>query len=93
MVLAVFSANPSAGSLTDQRIMYMQTGSFLLLAFVSFSSFSKGLNQGSTFFSMPDVNFLFPSPIHPMKVLLYGTIRQMGMSAIASLFLLLQIFQ
>jgi len=91
MILVVFSANSSAGTLTDQRFLYMQAGSFLILGFISFSSFAKGLNQGSTFFSMPDVNILFTSPIHPMKVLLYGTVRQMGVSAIASLFLLLQI--
>lgn len=65
--------------------------SFAVFGFVAYSSISKGLKQGSTFFSMPDVNMLFTSPIKPQAVLLYGVVKQMGMSAMATVFMFFQI--
>lgn len=64
---------------------------FAFFAFITYLNFSKGLKQGSTFFSMADVNMLFTSPVRPQSVLLYGVIRQMGTSALATFFLLFQI--
>jgi len=64
---------------------------FALFGFVAYTTISKGLKQGSTFFSMPDVNMLFTSPIRPQMVLLYGVVRQMGVSLMATLFLCFQI--
>jgi len=64
---------------------------FALFGFVAYSSISKGLKQGSTFFAMPDVNFLFTSPIRPQAVLLYGVVRQMGISAMATIFMFFQV--
>lgn len=64
---------------------------FALFLFVAYVTLSKGLKQGSTFFSMPDVNLLFTSPIRPQTVLVYGIVRQMGTSALATLFMCFQI--
>ncbi|MTI46360.1 MAG: hypothetical protein FH761_00855 [Firmicutes bacterium] len=38
-------------------------------------SLYKGIKESSTFFSMGDVHFLFPSPISPKKILLYNMIK------------------
>lgn len=69
----------------------LRAGAFALLGFVAYSTISRGLKQGSTFFSMPDVNILFTSPIRPQIVLLYGVVRQMGVSLMATLFMCFQI--
>lgn len=79
----------AAGS-TD-RLPIMRAVVFLIFGLIVYTNISKGLQSGSTFFSMPDVNILFTSPIRPQAVLLYGVIRQMGMSLLATLFLCFQI--
>ena len=38
---------------------------------------------------MPDVNFLFTSPLSSRRILLYGILRQAGILVLASLFLLM----
>ena len=90
MVFAMLPGGRSVGISMDMTPV-LRAGAFCLFAFVAYSSISKGLKTGSTFFSMPDVNMLFTSPIRPQAVLLYGVVRQMGMSALATLFMLFQI--
>lgn len=46
---------------------------------------------GTNFFTMADVNFLFPSPKKPQSVLLFKILLQMGMILLASLYLFFQI--
>jgi hypothetical protein len=69
----------------------LRAAAWVILGFVAYSTISKGLKQGSTFFAMPDVNMVFTSPIRPQLVLLYGVIRQMGVSLMATLFMCFQI--
>ncbi len=93
--LMVFSLAGSGNSRSEISLpnsgAIMQIIVFALFLFVSYMTLSKGLKQGSTFFSMPDVNILFTAPIRPQTVLVYGIIRQMGMSALATLFMCFQI--
>ncbi len=42
-------------------------------------------------FTMPDVNFLFPSPEPPQTILLFRTILQMGLLLVGSLYLVFQL--
>ncbi|MDL2234923.1 putative ABC exporter domain-containing protein [Christensenellaceae bacterium OttesenSCG-928-L17] len=58
--------------------------------FIFTLSIFNGLKQGTSMFSMSDVNFLFPSPIPPRRVLLMGVLRQAGAMLYASFFLLFQ---
>lgn len=90
MLLALL---PGGRQLTIESDMtpVLRTIAFALFGFVAYTSTSKGLKQGSTFFAMPDVNFLFTSPIRPQAVLLYGVVRQMGISAMASIFMVFQV--
>lgn len=46
----------------------------LVLTLLIFSIYT-GTKESSTFFSMGDVHFLFPSPISPKKILLYSMIK------------------
>lgn len=50
----------------------------------------KGLSTGGTFFSMADVNLLFESPLSPKQILVYGLVRQAGMTVLMGAVLLFQ---
>lgn len=94
IAMMVFAMLPGGKSSLDYSVdmtPILRAIGFCLFGFIAYSSISKGLKQGSTFFSMPDVNMLFTSPIRPQAVLLYGVIRQMGISAMATLFMVFQI--
>lgn len=50
-----------------------------------------GLSETRTFFRMADVNLLFPAPIKPAHVIVYGMIHNIGTLAFSLIFLLYQI--
>ncbi len=58
--------------------------------FIFVISASTSLKQGTAIFSMSDVNLLFTSPVNPRRILIFGALRQAGVLALASLFLLFQ---
>jgi hypothetical protein len=62
----------------------------VLAMFAAYSAINRGLSSGSSFFGLHDANLLFTAPISPKKILLYGLVRQMSASLIASLFILFQ---
>ena len=50
----------------------------------------RGVNRGTTLFSLADIHMLFPAPIKGQKILLYGLVKQMGTSLTLGVFLLFQ---
>jgi len=64
-------------------VLALYTAMFVLMA-------HKGLTSGASFFSMPDVNLLFLSPVSPIKILLFGIVKQMGTSLMVGLFIFYQ---
>ncbi|MDR2658268.1 MAG: putative ABC exporter domain-containing protein [Oscillospiraceae bacterium] len=50
----------------------------------------SGLSRGATFFSMADVNLVFPSPVRPIQTLMYGLVQQLGTSLMIGVFILYQ---
>ncbi len=50
----------------------------------------NGFSSGASFYSMPDVQMLFPAPISPRRILIYGLVKQMGTSLFVGFFLLFQ---
>ena len=50
----------------------------------------QGLARGASMFSMADVNLLFPSPVPPVRILMYGLLRGLGTALVLGLFLLFQ---
>ncbi|MDP4183279.1 MAG: putative ABC exporter domain-containing protein [Bacillota bacterium] len=63
----------------------------LALMLVFYFDFKQGINSGSSFFRLADVNFVFTSPISPKHVLLYGFIKQFFKTFIMLLFMSFQI--
>ncbi len=63
---------------------------YVLFMFLFISQILQGISSGSTFFKMADVNLLFVSPISSKKILIYGLVRQLGMSLLISFFILFQ---
>lgn len=63
--------------------------SILYIAMFAFIAY-HGVHKGTTLFSMADIHLLFPAPIQPQKILLYGLVKQMGTSLTVGFFLLFQ---
>ena len=64
------SGDDSERMILDQRILQ---GIYLaLLLLISIPTILRGLNSGTTFFSMSDVSLLFVSPISSKKILEIG---------------------
>ncbi len=63
---------------------------FALFMMLFVSHVLQGISAGSTFFKMSDVNLLFVSPTSSKKILVYGLVRQIGMSLLISFFILFQ---
>lgn len=65
----------------------------LLVAALLFGGLTvyNGLSETRAFFRMADVNFLFPAPLRPAQVIVYGMLRNLGSLAFALLILAYQI--
>ncbi len=81
----------------DDGVQY-DIGNLLLSGIVFFViwiffviSMVKGAKNGVSFFTMPDVHFLFPAPIKPQSVLLFKMAIQIGAVLLGSLYILIQI--
>ncbi len=62
-----------------------------VFAVIIYFSLRLGIDKGSTYFRMSDVNFLFPAPFRPNQVLIYGFIRQIGGTLFLMMIALFQI--
>jgi hypothetical protein len=62
-----------------------------VLLFVIYFGIKQGIDNGSSFFRLSDVNFVFTAPISPRQVLIYGFIKQLGSTFFVLIFLLFQI--
>lgn len=63
---------------------------FALYAWLFLLTVSGGLEKGTTFFRMSDVNLLFPAPVAPTKVLMYGLGQQLSTSLMVGFFIVYQ---
>lgn len=75
-------------SFRDAREAY--TIIFALYLFVFISVTMSGLKNGASFFTMADVNILFNAPISQKKILVFGLVRQLGVTVMLALFLVFQ---
>jgi len=62
----------------------------LVFTVLYYMSLKFGIEKGSSYFRMADVNMAFTAPLRPNQILLYGFIRQLGGTLF---FLLLAFFQ
>lgn len=91
LVLMAFSGDEMQQDLSDlrdrQELVFIIMGFFTIMFVMVFM---QAYSQGSSMFTLSDVNLLFPSPIRPTKVLFYGLFRQLGTSIVLGVFLLFQ---
>ncbi len=80
-------AGPAEGA---RDIAELGAGILALYLLMFFSCAKSGLNNGASFFSMADVQLLFPAPLNPHRVLVYGLVRQLGVTFMVSLFVIYQ---
>lgn len=89
LIFAMFSGgktnNISHGSTETFNAIFLAATLFLIG-----SAIKSGIENGNSLFRMADVNFLFPSPIKPQKILIYGFIKQIFASFT---FVLIVLFQ
>jgi len=50
----------------------------IVFVFMYYTTLKLGVEKGSTYFRMADVNMAFTAPIKPNHILLYGFIKQLG---------------
>lgn len=62
-----------------------------LIIIALYFSLKQGIEKGSSYFRLSDVNLVFTAPFRPSKVLLYGFIKHMGTSLLIVLFTIFQI--
>lgn len=70
--------------------MYKAIATGVLLVVIYFA-ITRGMDKGSSFFRLADVNLVFAAPISPKKVLIYGFINQMILSFFLVIFLSFQV--
>lgn len=58
---------------------------------LSYINIKQGIENGSTFFRLADVNFIFTSPISPKKTLLYGFLKQLYLTFLTMIFITCQL--
>lgn len=89
LMIFLWGSSQSNGS-QSPPFFWFTGGLFLFVTFFVFLSVVTGLSNGGAIFEMSDVNFLFPSPISPRKILVYGIVRMVKTAFFANLFLLFQ---
>ena len=62
-----------------------------VFAIILYFSFRMGVDKGSTYFRMSDVNLLFPSPLRPNQIMIYGFVRQIGGTLLLMMIALFQV--
>ena len=50
----------------------------LVFTFLYYTTLKLGIDKGSSYFRLADVNLAFTSPLKPNQILLYGFIKQLG---------------
>ncbi len=91
-VLALSVMGRSGQELEEPQPMYQLVA--LLTLFYSFTFLmvlgTGGDSAKTPMFTLSDVTILFPAPLHPHRVLVYGLMRQLGLSLAMALVLVFQ---
>jgi hypothetical protein len=81
---------PSQSSVNGSAEVYGAIATAAILLTVWYGV-KNGIDNGSSFFRLSDVNFVFTAPISPKRVLIYGFIKQLYTTLFLVMFLLFQI--
>lgn len=91
MIFAAFTGLKMEGDFTEGRIELFNAIFLFLTLFFLFLAVRNGTEKGNTLFRMADVNLLFPAPIKPQQILIYGFVKQLATSLTLVLILMVQI--
>ena len=89
MIISAFRI-PQKSSVNGNVDVYGAIVSGTILTVVWFGV-KNGIDKGSSFFRLSDVNLVFTAPISPTRVLVYGFIKQLSATFFFTFFLLFQI--
>lgn len=92
IILTLWSGGTDSQDSSEEfRDIHELIAGALVLYTVMFILIAKGgFNNGASMFSMPDVNFIFPAPISPKRVLFFGLFQQLWKSLLIGFFILFQ---
>lgn len=92
MILIIVSTfiMPQKSSVNGRVDVYgaIATGSILMVVWFGIKN---GIDKGSSFFRLSDVNLVFTAPISPTRILVYGFVKQLYTTLFIFFFLLFQI--
>lgn len=92
LMIVSFASSYGRLDVSDARFAaYYPAALAALGVYMLFSAIRKGEQKGSGFFKMPDVHLLFPAPIRPSTILIYGTLGQMLSLLLVCVVMLFQI--
>ncbi len=69
---------------------YIPAAFAAIVIFVSAFTINNGLKKGSSSYRKADINFVFPSPISPKLILIYGFLKQLAISILIALWFIFQ---
>lgn len=76
---------------TKEMYSFITGAIALITLLVILFSIYSGDKSGAKIFTMPDVNFLFASPMKPQSILMFRMVLQMGIAIASSIYLLFQL--
>ena len=71
---------------------YISTVYTAVILIVSALTINNGIKRGSSSYRMADIHFVFPSPISPKLILIYGFLKQFAISILVALWFVFQSF-
>jgi hypothetical protein len=91
VLMIVASFMMPSGNLNQGSAELFRAVTTAVFAIILYFSFRMGVDKGSTYFRMSDVNMLFPSPLRPNQIMIYGFVRQIGGTLLLMMIALFQV--